>query len=166
MGILHKKHAVLQGKEALAYRGKGGQNTGTAFPALGLRVVLDLPRQGSPEHSPFFMLFKEEVLDKLGQVYATARQDLVERSYDRLAHQQQPSLHERSSLLHPREQEAFTQVYWVLNHALRDATFCGHKTGKKKPYTTLLQRRTFHSRKKGATEKRIRWWIWFFLVFF
>ena len=30
------------GKKALAYRGKGGQNTDTAFLALRLRVVLDL----------------------------------------------------------------------------------------------------------------------------
>ena len=46
MGILQKKCRTT-GKKALAYRGKGGQNTGTAFPALRLRVVLyllnDLP---------------------------------------------------------------------------------------------------------------------------
>ena len=38
MGILQKKCRTT-GKKALAYRGKGGQNTGTAFPALRLGVV-------------------------------------------------------------------------------------------------------------------------------
>ena len=38
----------------------------------------------------------------------------------------------------------------------------GPNTGKKKPYTTLLQCRTFLCRKKrGSTEERFRWWIWF-----
>ena len=41
MEILHKKCRTT-GKKALAYRGKGGQNTGTAFPALRLGVVLYL----------------------------------------------------------------------------------------------------------------------------
>ena len=41
MGILQKKCRTT-GKKALAYRGKGGQNTDTAFLALRLRVVLDL----------------------------------------------------------------------------------------------------------------------------
>ena len=41
MGILQKKCRTT-GKKALAYRGKGGQNTGTAFPALRLGVVLYL----------------------------------------------------------------------------------------------------------------------------
>ena len=38
MGILQKKCRTT-GKKALAYRGKGGQNTGTGFPALRLGVV-------------------------------------------------------------------------------------------------------------------------------
>ena len=42
MGILHKKRRTT-GEEALAYRGKGGQNTDIVFPALGLRAVLYLP---------------------------------------------------------------------------------------------------------------------------
>ena len=41
MGILQKKRRTT-GKKALAYRGKGGQNTGTAFLALRLGVVLYL----------------------------------------------------------------------------------------------------------------------------
>ena len=41
MGILQKKRRTT-GKKALAYRGKGGQNTGAAFPALRLGVVLYL----------------------------------------------------------------------------------------------------------------------------
>ena len=41
MGILQKKCRTT-GKKVLAYRGKGGQNTGTAFPALRLGVVLYL----------------------------------------------------------------------------------------------------------------------------
>ena len=41
MGILQKKCRTT-GKKALAYGGKGGQNTGMAFPALRLGVVLDL----------------------------------------------------------------------------------------------------------------------------
>ena len=45
MGILHKKRRTTEEK-ALAYRGKGGQNTGIAFPAFGLiRVVLYLPNR-------------------------------------------------------------------------------------------------------------------------
>ena len=39
MGILQKKCRAA-GKKALAYKGKGGQNTGIAFPALRLGVVL------------------------------------------------------------------------------------------------------------------------------
>ena len=42
MGILQKKHRTT-GRKALAYRGKGGQNTDTAFLALRLGVVLYLP---------------------------------------------------------------------------------------------------------------------------
>ena len=38
MGILQKKCRTT-GKKALAYRGKGGQNTGTVFLALRLGVV-------------------------------------------------------------------------------------------------------------------------------
>ena len=45
MGILQKKCRTT-GKKALAYRGKGGQNTGTAFPALRLGVVRYLLRVG------------------------------------------------------------------------------------------------------------------------
>ena len=41
MGILQKKCRTTEEK-ALAYRGKGGQNTGTAFSALRLGVVLYL----------------------------------------------------------------------------------------------------------------------------
>ena len=41
MGILQKKRRTT-GKKALAYRGKGGQNTGTVFFALRLGVVLYL----------------------------------------------------------------------------------------------------------------------------
>ena len=41
MGILQKK-CRSTGKKAPAYRGKGGQNTDTDFPALRLGVVLDL----------------------------------------------------------------------------------------------------------------------------
>ena len=41
MGILQKKRRT-PGKKALAYRGKSGQNTGTAFLALRLGVVLYL----------------------------------------------------------------------------------------------------------------------------
>ena len=41
MPILQKK-CCTTGKKALAYRGKGGQNTGTGFPALRLGVVLYL----------------------------------------------------------------------------------------------------------------------------
>ena len=51
MGILQKKCRTT-GKKALAYSGKGGQNTGTAFPALRLGAVLYLlengPRCGVP----------------------------------------------------------------------------------------------------------------------
>ena len=43
MGIIQKKCRTT-GKKALAYRGKGGQNTGTSFPALRLGVVLYLLR--------------------------------------------------------------------------------------------------------------------------
>ena len=39
MGILQKKRRARM-KNAPAYRGKGGQNAGTAFPALRLGVVL------------------------------------------------------------------------------------------------------------------------------
>ena len=46
MGILHEKHRTI-GEKALAYSRRGGQNTGIAFPALGLRVVLDLPTENS-----------------------------------------------------------------------------------------------------------------------
>ena len=48
MGILQKKCRTT-GKKALAYRGKGGQNTGTPFPALRLWVVrylLNCPNKG------------------------------------------------------------------------------------------------------------------------
>ena len=41
MGILQKKCRTT-GKKALAYRGKGGQNTDTDFLALRLGVVLYL----------------------------------------------------------------------------------------------------------------------------
>ena len=41
MGILQKRCRTTAQK-ALAYWGKRGQNTGTDFPALRLRVVLDL----------------------------------------------------------------------------------------------------------------------------
>ena len=41
MGILQKKCRIT-GKKALAYRGKGGQNTDIAFLALRLGVVLHL----------------------------------------------------------------------------------------------------------------------------
>ena len=41
MGILQRKCRTT-GEKALAYRGKAGQNTGTAFPALRLGVVLYL----------------------------------------------------------------------------------------------------------------------------
>ena len=44
MGILQKKCRTT-GKKALAYRRKGGQNTGTAFPALRLGVVLYLLKE-------------------------------------------------------------------------------------------------------------------------
>ena len=43
MGILQNKCRTT-GEKALAYRGKGGQNTGTAFPALRLGVVRYLLR--------------------------------------------------------------------------------------------------------------------------
>ena len=46
VGILQKKCRTT-GKKALAYRGKGGQNTGTAFPALRLGVVRYLLTDGS-----------------------------------------------------------------------------------------------------------------------
>ena len=46
MGNLQKKRRTT-GKKPLAYRGKSGQNTGTAFPALRLGVVLYLPRSHS-----------------------------------------------------------------------------------------------------------------------
>ena len=39
MAILQKKRRTT-GKKALAYRGKGGQNTDIAFPALRLGVYL------------------------------------------------------------------------------------------------------------------------------
>ena len=42
MGILQKKCGTTA-KKALAYRGKGGQHTDTAFLALRLGVVLYLP---------------------------------------------------------------------------------------------------------------------------
>ena len=41
MGSLQRKRRTT-GKKALAYRGKGGKTTDTAFLALGLRVVLYL----------------------------------------------------------------------------------------------------------------------------
>ena len=46
MGILQKKCRTT-GKKALAYRGNGGQNTGTGFTALSLEVVLYLLTQSS-----------------------------------------------------------------------------------------------------------------------
>ena len=46
MGILQKKRRTT-GKKALVYRGKGGQNTDTAFLALRLGVVLDLLKYSS-----------------------------------------------------------------------------------------------------------------------
>ena len=52
MGILQKKCRTTA-KKALAYRGKGGQNTGTAFLTLGLRVVLYLPMDSVLEASNF-----------------------------------------------------------------------------------------------------------------
>ena len=56
MGILQKKCRTT-GKKALAYRGKGGQNTDTAFLALSLKVVLYLLKSltfvgGHVSHSP------------------------------------------------------------------------------------------------------------------
>ena len=42
MGILQKKRRTT-GKKGLAYRGKGGQNTDSAFLALRSGVVLYLP---------------------------------------------------------------------------------------------------------------------------
>ena len=49
--ILQKKRRTT-GKKALAYRGKGGQNTGTAFLALRLGVVLYLlPLKGPTGHA-------------------------------------------------------------------------------------------------------------------
>ena len=44
MGILQKRCRTTA-KKALAYRGKAGQNTDTAFLALRLGVVLYLPNQ-------------------------------------------------------------------------------------------------------------------------
>ena len=41
-GNSSEKVCRTTGKKALAYRGKGGQHTGTGFPALRLRVVLYL----------------------------------------------------------------------------------------------------------------------------
>ena len=58
MGILQKKRRTT-GKKALAYRGKGGQNTDTAFLALRLGVVLYLlnKRLGSS-------MFRNDLLEK------------------------------------------------------------------------------------------------------
>ena len=53
MGILQKKCRTT-GKKALAYRGKGGQNTGTAFPALRLGVVRYLLRFSRANFPPIF----------------------------------------------------------------------------------------------------------------
>ena len=43
MGNLQKKRRTT-GKKSVAYRGKSGQNTGNDFLALGLGVVLYLPK--------------------------------------------------------------------------------------------------------------------------
>ena len=45
MENLQKKRRTT-GKKALAYRGKSGQSTGNDFLALGLGVVLYLPKWG------------------------------------------------------------------------------------------------------------------------
>ena len=52
MGNPQKKRRTT-GKKALAYRGKGGQNTGNDFLALGLGVVLYLPKTESAELARF-----------------------------------------------------------------------------------------------------------------
>ena len=57
MGILQKKRRTT-GKKALAYRGKSGQNTGTAFPALRLGVVLYLLTLGVTARIVCFALLK------------------------------------------------------------------------------------------------------------
>ena len=46
VGILQTERRTTA-KKVLAYRGKGGQNTDTAFLALRLGVVLDLPNNES-----------------------------------------------------------------------------------------------------------------------
>ena len=57
MGMTHKKSRTA-GKKAPAYRGKSGQNTGTDFLALGLRVVLSLPKSGKKKSTnPNFVVW-------------------------------------------------------------------------------------------------------------
>ena len=52
-----RKTAVLQEKKkALAYRGKGGQNTGTVFPALRLGVALYLLTVADIRLRPAFLV--------------------------------------------------------------------------------------------------------------
>ena len=51
-GILQKKRRTT-GKKALAYRGKGGQNTDTDFLALRLGVVLYLLNRGGRNFTSF-----------------------------------------------------------------------------------------------------------------
>ena len=64
MGILQKKRRTT-GKKALAHRGKGGQDRGTAFLALRLGVVRNIlstagnSMTGSEKPSPEPLLKKE-----------------------------------------------------------------------------------------------------------
>ena len=57
MGILQKKWRAT-GKKSLAHRGKGGQNTGTAFLALRLGVVLDTSKKGEKTVRRSFLSLK------------------------------------------------------------------------------------------------------------
>ena len=61
------------------------------------------------------------------------------------------------------EKELFWSGGWVQKlHLVSVAFVIPRSTGKKKPYTALLQCRTFLCRKKmGSTEERFWWWIWF-----
>ena len=71
MGILQKKRRTT-GKKALAYRGKGGQNTGTAFIALRLGVVLYLLTVGT-RHAFFSITFIQASKQCLGADRAPSR---------------------------------------------------------------------------------------------
>ena len=69
-----------------------------------------------------------------------------------------PNAHVIFRLEMAKSQSPSGLVQW---YDVPDNVFLPIATGKKKPYTALLQCRTFLCGKKmGSTEERFRWWIW------